>query len=260
MEKITYKNNKIMLFNFIFTIGMVLYHIRISNNYDAVLINDAERYFFSYFGKFADHIGTVAMVYFFFVSGFLYYRTAFSRKDVFRKNISRIKTILLPYFCWTTIVALIYLLMGRLSIHDFNFFQVYFFDPVDGPLWYLLALFIFLIFSPLVVCLRNNEKMLTLLFAFAEIILLLKTAEFLRPFLNTNSWWWYDNMFWYLTVYLLGAFVAIKCPNIIDYSFHNVSYKIIGLLMVIFSLVAWHIYEGKAMFLLYSVIIMGGYG
>lgn len=257
MVKKESKDTKISLLNFIFTIGMVIYHINVTDEYNIAFSNKIDEFAFTYFQEFSEHIGVIAMCFFFFISGFLYYRTAFSIDDVHRKNRKRIKTLFVPYIAWTTIVLFCNLIMGTFTIHNINLLDVYFISPIDGPLWYLIALLIFLIISPVVVKLRENIKLMTGIFISVEIYLLLKITGILEPFSNFETWWWYDNMFWYLTIYLFGAYIGVMWPNILKHHAIN-KHRVAGTILIITSLIMWHFYDNKISFIVYSLIAILG--
>lgn len=119
-----------------------------------------------------------AVIIFFFISGFLFFRAGnLSKEDYCKKINRRVKALLIPYIIGNTLYLIPTLLIGFIKgfvISDINYLSViksfYAYPgalfneanseitnfPIDAPLWYMRDLMIVCIFSPLVyLCLKR---------------------------------------------------------------------------------------------------------
>jgi len=111
-------------------------------------------------------LGETGVPGFFFISGILFY---YSKKSYLKKIHSRIKTLLVPYLVWNTLILVIYLLVYSIgypqdingkNIGDYHltdYLRLYWdrgsfdngnFTPILCPLWYIRNLLMMSILSP----------------------------------------------------------------------------------------------------------------
>lgn len=114
-------------------------------------------------------ITQIAVPMFFFVSGFLFFRT-FSTEKIFNKYISRIKSILVPYLCWCTLYYLYFVVISgipflRNMISENDVVNLSFKSWIDAlwidsyyTLWFFKHLIIFIIIAPILYFFIKNRK------------------------------------------------------------------------------------------------------
>ncbi len=237
-KEISFKIKYLYLF---LTIGMVMYHARWLYDFNINYYSNFDRECLSFYFKFAEHIGTVCMVFFFFMSGFWFYRKINSIKDLLTKWKKRIFTLLIPFLLWSLILAIYKVCNNQITIGFDNLFYYLFETPVAGPLWYILALLILQLFSPLVVSLKNNKKMLTIIFVGLIIYIYLRYFEIIPHILSFKNWWWYDNMIMYTPIYLIGSYIGIYYPHILlENEYNSKKDTYIGIILLVLSFIGWH--------------------
>ena len=219
MEKCV--SNKIKVLNFIFTLLIVLYHFKTSENYNIVFASKIDKSIYDWYFILIERIGFVAMTFFFIISGFLFYYNIDTVKDTFTKMKKRLKSLLLPYLTWTLIVIIFNVCAHRfmgvgteVEINSiFSIVKILFLTPIDGPLWYMLALLIFMLLSPILIKLKNKRMLSCVVYGIVLLWHILTAYRFI-PSLNVLSdWWWFGNMIGYLPAYLLGSILALNCGD-----------------------------------------------
>ncbi|MGN0984458.1 MAG: acyltransferase family protein [Gemmiger sp.] len=99
-----------------------------------------------------EQLVSLAMMYFFFTSAFLFYRNATPR-NVWNKMKGRLYSLGVPLVVWTTLKVVLHILWAReLPAHSLqDWLIIYTVQPLDGPLWYLTALLLLMLPAPLLV-------------------------------------------------------------------------------------------------------------
>lgn len=204
-------SRKITFLNLLMTLSIVLYHMKWYPYVTTILNSPFDEKLNNIFFNCCDMLGFVAMSFFFTVSGFLFYANL-SKETPVKHSLTKIKarvfTLLVPYLIWNTVD----IIFNKIEIKTFyDFVLKFFYAPGNGPLWYLLAIFIFSLFSPLLAFLSKKKIALYIFFALFFTFLFLKNNAFI-PSLFTVSpdWWWYGNSFFYLPSYTIGAFIGIN--------------------------------------------------
>lgn len=148
-------SKKISLLTWIATILMVVYH-----SWALYACIDNSKY--TFIGNKVDFIvqhmfpvaGSLAMVWFFTCSGYLLYRNA-DRANIGRKLKSRVKSLYVPLVVWTFIVILVR------GFWPFNTVEsavlAFTIEPIVGAFWYISAIFILALFSPLILKLKDHD-------------------------------------------------------------------------------------------------------
>ena len=129
-----------------------------------------------------DAITPIAVVLFFIISGFLFFRN-FDISRYFNKLKSRMRSLLIPYLFWNTVWTLFLIVTSYTFISNFfigrekfelsvaNIFKSIFLYAGNNVFWFVFDLIIFVIVSPLIYCILKN-KYLGLICIIASIVLL----------------------------------------------------------------------------------------
>lgn len=156
-------SNKITIINFIMTIVIVLLHALIKTDNNVSIL--------PFLYNIIRTIGDMAVPMFFVISSFLFFR---NKANCFKKIKKRIKSLLIPYFIWSGLFYLIYLIMSyipmirihlnnnivRFSIN--NMINSIIFCKYIPQFWYIRILFFIIIFSCIYESImRKNMKVLS---------------------------------------------------------------------------------------------------
>lgn len=196
-------SKNISLLNILMSCIIVLYHastlgdpiIHIDTCID-LYINDA-----------LEDLSYVAMSFFFFMSGFLLFKNI-NFKNYLEKIHKRIFTLLIPYLLWQLIFTIIRLDVLKQSRQSINFLKtVFLFEqwPPDGPLWYLYAIFLMAVLSPILILIYKNRRFGQV---FILIIMLFSNYSLATgPLANGNlSNTVIPNIIEYLPSYIMGTY------------------------------------------------------
>ena len=152
-------------------------------------------------------LGTIAVPYFFLVAGFFIARRYGERNWFGTALKKRVFSLLVPFVLWSTIIAsfmpicIIFanaLHSRNLNIMDafslVNWFCVFGFDPIEAviPLWFLRALYILVLLSPVLLRLIDKFPCATLV-GFYLIYYLVNPGH-----VDSNIWWiptWWQSFF-----------------------------------------------------------------
>lgn len=254
-------NNKIKYLYLILTIGIVILHTRHFGMFNIKPLNDVDRFILSTYMKTAEQIGYISMVFFFFMSGFWFYKGLNSYKDIIKKWKRRIHTLLIPYLIWTVIIGTYQVCTSQITINFNNIFYHIFETPVTGPLWYILGLLILQLFAPIILSLMKNRKLLTMLFSIIIIYISLRSLNIIPNLLEFKDWWWYNNLIYYIPVYLIGSYIGMYHQDIIiknEYNQKIYTYIGISLLIIVFIFWTYLITDIHYLNLIYAIISMIG--
>lgn len=250
-------SNNLNMFGFVMTCFIVLYHygnfdgsIAISNR-DFVL-NSALNYVFN-------TIGTVAMSYFFCVTGFLLF-LGLNKKTYFSKMRRRVSSLLVPYLVWE-VIAVIADVAQKEYVFSFTDFLRHTFLllkwPPDGVCWYIYAVFLMAIVSPVLLLVFKNKNIgwaITVL-----LVVVMQGRSYICahiPLANDIYCYGYvGNIIDYLPCYLVGAFsgcffdkekpekvliyplsllvISLLMNGLFDTFFFNISLAVLPLFLII---------------------------
>lgn len=203
MEKVS---NRIKVVGFIMTCFMVFYHC---GDYDnSLAINSIDSWFNTELNHLFSIMGGIVMAWFFTVTGFLLmYGLTFDNYP--QKIKRRCFSLLIPYVLWQILIALhnIVLAHARYSIKDFlyqNFALVMW--PFDGALWYVYAVFLLAILSPILLLIFRNKNI-----GFIFLICIVLFIQYRGNITNTTfqavtNYGYIPNVLFYLPAFLIGAF------------------------------------------------------
>lgn len=233
-------SNKFKYFNFIFTLLIVLYHFRFKTGFTINTKNGADTFIYSFFLSITEKSVFLSMTVFFMMSAFLFYYNINNSKDALKKMKKRLKTLLIPYLSWT----LIAMLFDIIVIHDnqiksaYSIVKFLLFDPADGPLWYILALLIFIMPSPLIVKLKNKKKLSIIALLIILAIVELREFNYIGTIIRIDDWWWHGNMLGYIPAYAIGTFIGLNySETIIQERYNTKIMSIIGMIIIVISIV-----------------------
>jgi len=238
-----------------------MYHARFVDINRINYLNVIDCKSLSFYSEFATHIGTVCMVFFFFMSAFWFYRGLDTKEELFKRWKKRIKTLLIPFILWSLIILFYSVTYNGLVFKVEDVFFLFFETPIAGPLWYILGLLILQLFSPLVLYIKKHKKITIAFFIFVALYIFLRKYDFIPTYLIFENWWWYENLLSYTPVYILGVYLGIYHNNlVIEKEYLSKKYTIIGIVLLIISFVLWHFFkEIKYNFeIFYSVIELIG--
>ncbi len=149
--------DRIPILNFLFMMEVILYHCESPNN--ALAINSFDLWCNNFITNFVTLMGGPCMSFFFCVTGFLlFYGMNF--RNYGQKLKKRVSTILIPYVLWQIIYILKSILQGKRwtflgAVVKVFLLQVW---PPLGAFWYLYAVFLLALISPVFLLLFRNEK------------------------------------------------------------------------------------------------------
>lgn len=149
-------SNKIRYTGFIMTIFMVCYHCPTFESAEPWGHLDSTLTFLvSYV---FNTMGVLVMSWFFMITGFLLFNNLnFSNYCVKIKK--RFFSLFIPYLTWQCLIAAKLIIQGS-KITALDFFEKIFAFvawPFDGALWYVYAVFILAIFSPMLLLIFKNK-------------------------------------------------------------------------------------------------------
>jgi len=123
-------------------------------------------------------ITRIAVPMFFLISGFLFFNN-FALSDYRKIIFKKVKTLLIPYIFWSSLVVFIYFIIQLLpQFHHFfvnELIRTYSFselimttyvDPKNYPLWFMRDLMIMILISPLILYLLKKKKKIFLSITF----------------------------------------------------------------------------------------------
>ena len=208
---------------------MVWYHMgRIGGNNSSygnwdIILNSELNYIF-------DAMGYFVISYFFAVTGFLlFYNLTY--KSYTEKIKRRFFSLLIPYILWQIIPAVIGVLRGQYTfkLSDFllsSFGMVRY--PLNGPLWFVYAIFIMSLFSPILLFLFKNRKVGWCLILCITVFIQANGYEHIP-----DSKYLFPNIVYYLPSYLVGAFCGMFIKDI---KFIGLSKYILSICLLAFLL------------------------
>lgn len=232
-------SSKIKYYNFFFTVIIVACHARELSGFDFAFTNMFDEWLLNKYVSLIGGMTVAALVFFFFMSGFWFYQNTVSLQDVKRKCLKRLNTLLVPYLLWTAIAMLYHFVINsNVDLNVRNWINLCFFDPINSPLWYLLALLIFQVLSPLLILTKNTK--LSMLFYIGVVICYILKNIGIIPLIELENWWWCSGIVKYFPVYITGAYVGMYCPEIVlEYNYNDKKYNWSGAFLVLLSYYLW---------------------
>lgn len=250
-------SNKITMYNFFMTLGIVIYHFWLDFNHTS---NHPTKIILILFYRLCNNsVGALAMGVFFLMSGFLLYNGANSAKDIFKKIKSRVFSLLIPFIIWNSFMMMY--LMINMGTHPFSslgdFIVGFTLNPFNGPLWYLLALMCLMLFAPVIINLKQhkNISLLTLvgIIIFSTVVVS-RGSDWAWYQAITNKVWYISNIFTYLPLYAIGAFTGMHYSDKILNEEYNVNLlKSISIIIFIASMVLMSMYVNSLLIVISAI-------
>lgn len=198
-------SEKIKTVGFIMTCFIVFYHCNIPKIFytNNIFDNQINIFLFSFF----EQMGIFAMSFFFAVTGFLLFNNL-NKKNYYLKIKRRIFSLLIPYILWQVIFTIVKLILyKKFSLLNFLYSTFCFVQwPIDGALWYVYAVFILAIFSPLLLLVFNNKFIGCVFILIVILLLYISKSTKIQLFYNIISYGYIPNILYYLPSYIIGCF------------------------------------------------------
>lgn len=211
-EKIV--RNKITLLSFICSFFVIFAHTRNVETYGIDANSMGLAHIVWGLETFLSEIMPIAIPTFFFLSGFLFFRT-FELEKMLEKYKSRIKSILVPYLIWCTIYYLYFVILTNAPIiSNYMSSEPYVFSVknwimalwIDSyyTLWFLKNLICFIAVTPIIFVLIKNWKYVP-------------AGTVVLSLLFLNSVFHFITFPEGIEVYSLGSYLAINHKDIVYY-------------------------------------------
>lgn len=221
-------SRKIEIASFLATIMVLYIHASF-----AVLQRPVSYYFVE--SLIGDGICRIAVPFFFFKSGYFFFLHVRGFKAIPHKIVTRIRSLAVPYFLWATlgllflfIVSFIPTLQGFIvrdlpwhSVHSLGKYFV--FSPINYQLWFLKDLLILAVLSPVVYASVRYLSWIPALLLGAQYLVFPSTFGIFYAAFP-------------LFFFVLGTTLAMKKPQLIEYSPKETIFYLLLALFTIFSL------------------------
>lgn len=203
-------SKRIPFFNFLMTIVIAVYHCNPMLVAPSAL---GERWNTALVNTICDCAG-IAMSTFFLVTGYLLFYT-YRQADFPKKILRRIRSLLIPFILWNLIAEVILMIRGNpFDLRQLveGMFLLKF--PPNSPLWYLYAVFLLALLSPVLYLMLRNWKIGWGLSTFF-IIFICALCQADTPFVDAlRSYGYLANIFTYLPPYIAGVFLGIHARRV----------------------------------------------
>ena len=149
---------KIPVISFLMMIEVMLYHCESPDN--ALAVNAADLWLNNFLTAIVTHrLSVLCMSWFFAITGFLLFRNL-SFQNLGAKLKTRVQTLLIPYILWQIIYILKSIFQGNHWTLSEMFAQTFLLRiwPPLGAFWYVYAVFLLALLSPLFLPLFRNER------------------------------------------------------------------------------------------------------
>ena len=252
-------SKKISVFKWILTLGIVAYHARWIYGYSITYTSTVDQWLLNGYVDFANHLGFVSMTFFFFTSGFFFYNRLENMSGLKKKIKSRVNSLIVPFVLWNIALICYFSMKGEVELSLYNLCDYFFFEPLAGPLWYLLALFLLILVAPVFVYFKEKKKINTILFLILITVCLLRLSGYIPTIMSYKRWWWYPNIISYLPFYLVGAYLGMYYPKLVlDNTYADKKFSYIGLVLIVISFLLWNLHNSESMYAYYSFIELVG--
>ena len=198
-----YEDNrdKMTAYSFWMTILIVIYHL--SPHILELGVYPSNDNVVSLYKNFFELFGSIALNYFFAASAYKFF---ISKKTNKTKLFKRVKTLLLSYIIWNTLYISLYIIQyGTINLKDV--ILGYTLTPFDGPMWYILVLYIFMVLLCRLFNQANNK-----VFKIMIIISCVSAAKFylyvIKNIIDFPYSFWIERTYRMLPPFLTGMLLA----------------------------------------------------
>lgn len=196
-------SEKIPVISFLMMCEVMLYHCESPSN--ALAVNSVDLWWNQFFTNIIiGPISGLCMGWFFAITGFLLFRNL-TFSNLGRKLKSRVMSLLIPYVLWQIIYIIKSLCQGNSWTFSSAFAQIFLLRiwPPLGAFWYVYAVFLLALLSPVFLCLFKTEKTGWLSTA-TLIVLLYVFWSSIR--IGNGKMHYTGNIKSYFPAYVIGAF------------------------------------------------------
>lgn len=200
-------SKKISIYNFICTLGIVIYHWK--NFY--ILFSNKENYLSDSLYNFYDLLASISLGFFFMTSAYLFYLGIDSGVKLVKKIKKRLITLGIPFIVWN-ILCFAYsstysLIRGRgLDVSLGDIILGFTLDPFDGPFWYIVALIVLMSISPLLLKLKKKPQLFLIVVITLTIVCSIVHSEISSENMFVS---WLLRLLNYTPIYIFGAYLAL---------------------------------------------------
>jgi surface polysaccharide O-acyltransferase-like enzyme len=245
-------SNKITFLSFIMSIVIICYHLDPYDYFNHIISHGSMIDSMAFnLNNFFNMLGSIAVAYFFMTSGFLlYYNT--DRKNIIRKLVGRITTLLIPYIIWNLIGFLFY--EHSLNHGFYHIFVQFLQSGYCAQLWFVRELFILTALMPFIIYIID-KRLIGAIFLIAVLIasyIITSTLGEPTGFAASTL----ERIFRYLPIYFIGAYIGRNFAHEeINETYHTIKYKTICLVLLIISYssysspIVWFIQRMQPIFL-----------
>lgn len=143
---------RITRLNVVLTLFIILLHGHYSPK--LLCLSDCPLWY-DYLEHFMVNVFTAAVPTFFAISAYLLFRNYENLNDYKNKVKSRVYSLIIPYLCFSTGLliitnVLLYIKNGSVETTMHSIINDIYYCKYDSPIWYLRALFYYVLFSPIV--------------------------------------------------------------------------------------------------------------
>lgn len=199
-------SSKFKILSFYFTVAFVLYHAQ----YHPLLVNDGFDSFIYYrtlnlIILFSD----VAMAYFFQTSAYLLY-VNLTEENFGEKMKRRVKSLLIPFVIWNVLGLLKVCVTDGIPRSKMTYITHFSIDPFDGPMWYVLVVFLlgFLAKGVYKLFVKNRRLCLIVLAILAVGFVVISCLSDMIDACGTYGWY-LTRLFRFIPCYLVGIILAL---------------------------------------------------
>ena len=202
---------KATVIQFILSILVVYQHTQY--RYSGVVFGEIQRFLF--------YLIQAAVPMFFMISGYLFYRT-FKPENTKEKLLSRVKTLVVPYFVWNVIYTVFTVVLYKLNFIknvdiEWNWrILIQIINSEFSPLWFLKYLIVFSLIAPAMYYLLKNKYIGGGVVALTVTlnIVFIACGVIKSPInVNSNSLAMFNYQYVY---YVVGAYSALHLKDVVE--------------------------------------------
>lgn len=209
-------SKKITVIQFILSILVVYQHAQY--RYSGAVFGEIQRFLF--------YLIQAAVPMFFMISGYLFYRT-FKPENTKEKLLSRVRTLVIPYFLWNAIYTVFIVVLYKLNFIknvDIEWNWKILIQTINSdfsPLWFLKYLIVFSLIAPAMYYLLKNKYIgggVVALTVTLNIVFIACGVIKAPLYVNSNSFAMLNYQYVY---YVVGAYSALHLKGIIEQPHNN---------------------------------------
>jgi len=201
---------------------------------------------------FTHGICTTAVPMFFVISGYLFFRNAYTFSDGLQKQKRRIKTVLMPFLAWSAFYYLMYavvsvvvpgFLQSNVDLNVFGVIKGIVFYEYAFPMWYMFQLCVYILLAPVLLIAIRNKAVSVIILTVSSGLGIIGCAEWQVNLGGYERTLFHGNFFAY---YWLGCLLA-RWPNVQEKLLNlakRIPWVILAVLFVIAGLLESFLFDG----------------